>query len=428
MQKVIANLPIPYDKDWAFGDLQVNIYSCGYHHMESPACTTAQVPKLILTDYVNKEKHGDFSRLNFNYVPDRNKIMDSFKRHYRAEIQGTEVLFVDVKKLGRDLEEADKDSETFKKRTRHCGWHSDNLRNACHSQNWKPIMQEIHDRVWEHREAMKYKPSKLSIVLFCAKGRHRSESVRCGLEGGFTLAGADIMESRALTEPVWRTHGCERCSECRCPSVTLLREIWIECFKYLRPKRTEKSSESPEDKKKLKGERDDSTSADKKKKTESVATSEQPQKKKQKVVVSADDEEKDDDEDLKSEADFDPDDPDDRVTVPDEDEDKEEEAEEDEGNKESRARDRDRGSKESRDPSEPLPLDVVHKVLQRLPGVFRPTANHLQVAHVEYPNPDAAVLGVAESEDVDPQIVDGMICAALKEHGIEQGRGKVQKT
>ena len=73
-------------------------------------------------------------------------------------------------------------------------------------------------------------------------------------------------------------------------------------------------------------------------------------------------------------------------------------------------------SKESRAIQEPLPLDVAYKVLQRLLACFRPTANYLNVAHVEHPDPETAIWQIGKDEKIDLAIVSGMIKAAMSEH------------
>ena len=93
----------------------------------------------------------------------------------------------------------------------------------------------MNEKVREIRQKDHREDEVISVVLFCNKGRHRSESARCGLHGAFKLAGAEIVDSRALCEPAWANLGCKRCTECRNPNVSYIRGLWIECFMMLRP-------------------------------------------------------------------------------------------------------------------------------------------------------------------------------------------------
>ena len=103
--KVLCGIPVPYADDWNLKGVKVQLFSLGYYHMEKASCATAMPPQLIVDSYVNKCLQGDYRRLNFNYVPHQNLITQSVQMNYHRQLDGTECIFIDCKRIGKDLEE-----------------------------------------------------------------------------------------------------------------------------------------------------------------------------------------------------------------------------------------------------------------------------------------------------------------------------------
>ena len=203
--------------------------------MEKASCATAMIPKLPVDHFVKTQLDGDYGKLNFNYVPHQKKIIESVQRNYQRQLDGTECIFIDCKMIGKDLEETT-NADTVRKNSEHSGWHINNLRVNSKQTRFKEVFKEVNEKFQEIRRTDRGKDKVISIVLFCSKGRHRTESVRCGLHGAFTLAGAEIVDSKALCEPAWANLGCKRCTECQRPDVLYVRGLWIDCFNMLCPK------------------------------------------------------------------------------------------------------------------------------------------------------------------------------------------------
>ena len=239
--------------------------------MEKSSCATAAIPKLIVGHFVKTKLNGDYGKLNFNYFPHQETIIQSVQRNYRRQLDGTKCIFIDCKRIGKDFEEA-KDADTIRRNSRHSGWHINNLKANSKQKRFKEVFKEVNEKVQEIRRTDHGEDKVISIVLFCSKGRHRTESVRCGLHGAFTLAGAEIVDSKALCEPAWANLGCKRCTECQNPDVSYVRGLWIDCFNMLRPEGVDAAVSLSEDDKdqKVPNERSQEETQDEREKREQL--------------------------------------------------------------------------------------------------------------------------------------------------------------
>jgi hypothetical protein len=102
-----------------------------------------------------------------------------------------------------------------KEETPHSGWHVNNLTLAQDAPYFSEIFEEVAKKL---RALFRELPeAKVSIVLLCNKGWHRSESVRCGLIGALKLAGAQVSDSKPLSLIAWERAGCRRCYDSKYP-------------------------------------------------------------------------------------------------------------------------------------------------------------------------------------------------------------------
>jgi hypothetical protein len=441
--KILGDIKIPQDNDWDFKDLDVQVYSCGYAHMENPSCTTATSPKSIVSSVVEAKLRGDYGQLNFNYVPHQRLIIESLKNNYSKYLVHTDVIFIDCRRIGKDLEET-KNKDVMRRNTKHSGCHVNNLALAQKSERFESIFKEVAKKLRERR-----KDAKVSIVLLCKKGRHRSESVRCGLKGALTLAGATVSDTKPLCLPAWESLGCRRCDDCKYPDVETVRSLWLKCFNLIRPEgylkeEVKKEPDKKGDKNKIKPEAKkmpDSRSQQETREKEEVKeektekrkmTKDRPEKSSSSSKKHKSETQKYFDEDDNSEAsassDWEDNPEEDNPCKGKLDESSEEESvvvisekKKDEPLEEleqKKQKEESRGSKESRASQEPIPLDVAYKVLRRLLACFRPSANYLTVAHAENASPQEAIWNLEAEEQLHLAIVPGMIKAALREHNM----------
>ena len=406
--KVLDGVSIPYDDDWNWSGVKIQLFSLGYQHMEKESCATAEIPKLTVDHFVKKHLNGDYGKLNFHNIRHQMEIINSVGGNYATQLAGTECIFIDCKRIGEDVE--DVDEETMKKSTRHSGWHINNLRANSKQTRFKEIFEEVKEKVQEIRQK-KHRADKLtSVVLFCNEGRLSTESVRCGLHGAFMLAGAEIVDSKALCEPAWAQLGCQRCTKCRKPDVSYIRRLWIECFMMLRPDGVGGAVSLLEDDRDEKG---DNERSQQKTRSEAVkATGETKKEQQAKKRQAKKDRKKAADKRKSSEAEL----ADEtagkgkkRISEPSPrpSDDQLSECSDDLAQKWPELRE------EPDEVEEPLPLDVAYKVLQRLLECFRPKANYLQVAFVEHPHPESAIWRIGKDQNID---VAGMIKVAMAEH------------
>ena len=424
--EVLRGIPVPFTDDWNLKGVKVQLFSLGYHHMEKASCATAMPPQLIVDLLVKTELQGNYGRLNFNYWPHQQRITQSVHRNYHRQLDGTECIFIDCKRIGKDLEET-KDEDTIRQNYGHSGWHINNLRVNSKQTRFKEVFKEVNEKFQEIRRTNRGKDKVISIVLFCSKGRHRTESVRCGLHGAFTLAGAKIVESKALCEPAWANLGCKRCTECRNPDVSYVRGLWIDCFKMLRPEGVEAAVSLSEDDKdqKVSNERSQEETQDEREKREQLEKAQALKAREEAKKGKKKQGEKEENNEAKKrkscKAELGEKLPElrkesDEVEV-------EVEVSERENQEESR------GSRESRTIQVPLPLDVAYAVLERLLAFYRPHASYLRVAHGENPDPETAIWQLQKDKEIDLAIVSGMITAGMAERlGITQKQNLTRRS
>ena len=411
--EVLREIPVPFTDDWNLKGVKVQLFSLGYHHMEKASCATAMPPQLIVDLHVKTKLQGNYGRLNFNYWPHQQRITQSVHRNYHRQLDGTECIFIDCKRIGKDLEET-KDEDTIRQNYGHSGWHINNLRVNSKQTRFKEVFKEVNEKFQEIRRTNRGKRKVISIVLFCSQGRHRTESVRCGLHGAFALAGAEIVDSKALCEPAWANLGCKRCTECQHPDVSYVQSLWIDCFNMLRPKGVDAAVSLSEDDKdqKVPNEPSQEETQDERDKREQL---EKAQALKAREEATKGKKRNDEKERNKvtmkrkpSKAELDEKSPELR-------EESNEvefavEVSEIENQKETRR------SRESQTIPDTLPLDVAYAVLGRLLTFCRPRANCLMVAHGENPDPQTAIWKTQREEGIPTGIVFGMLSAQMAEH------------
>ena len=424
--EVLCGISIPYADDWNLKGVKVQLFSLGYHHMEKASCATATTPQLIVDQHVKKKLKGDYGKLNFNYVPHQQLITQSVQKNYQRQLDGTKCIFIDCKKIGRDLEKT-RDADMIKTNSRHSGWHINNLTVNSRQKRFNEVFKEVNEKVQEIRGTDHGEDKVISIVLFCSKGRHRTESVRCGLHGAFTLAGAEIVDSKALCEPAWANLGCKRCTECQNPDVSYVRGLWIDCFNMLRPEGVDAAVSLSEDDKdqKVPNERSQEETQDEREKREQLEKAQALKAREEAKKGKKKQGEKEENNEAKKrkscKAELGEKLPElrkesDEVEV-------EVEVSERENQEESR------GSRESRTIQVPLPLDVAYAVLERLLAFYRPHASYLRVAHGENPDPETAIWQLQKDKKIDLAIVSGMITAGMAEHlGITQKQNLTRRS